>query len=77
MKLITLILILFICSCEKDSNDCWTCTEKWSGHINGSNTWEVCDVLQATKLNGKRVVKYTTLANNVKAVTTYITTCQQ
>lgn len=43
--------------------------------MNGSNTREVCDVLEASKLDGKRYVKYVTLENNVKGVTLYKTTC--
>ena len=79
LKIVSQIIILvFLLSCQKETeSDCWTCTEVWSGHINGSNTREVCDVLEATKLNGKRYVRYVTLENNVKAATLYTTTCQR
>ena len=77
LKIVSQIVILvFLFSCQKETEStCWTCTEVWSGYINGSNTKEVCDVLEATKLNGKRYVKYVTLENNTKGVTLYKTTC--
>ena len=76
LKIVSQIVVLvFLMSCKKDSDKCWTCTEVWSGHLNGSNRTQVCDILEATQLDGRRYVRYTTLANNVKAPTLYETTC--
>jgi hypothetical protein len=79
MRIIFICLLFLGCTKEiiiEPKEKCWTCTEVWSGHSKGSKSWEVCDVLEAAKLDGRRIVKYTHLANNVDAVTVYLTTCK-
>jgi hypothetical protein len=79
MKTLLFIIILFcFLNCEKETEKekCWTCTETWSGHYHGSKSWEVCNVLDATKLDGRRILKYTNVGN-ARAVTVYLTNCSK
>jgi len=74
-----LIFLLFFVACEKTENieleQCWICTEtvKTSGTIINITKTEVCDILEVTKLDGKRIIK---ISQNGK-VTSYITVCEE
>jgi hypothetical protein len=74
------LIFLFFLGCKKEEivkEQCWTCTETWSGYKRGSKSWEVCDVLEAAKLHGRRYLRYTDMGNNSKAVTVYLTNCEK
>jgi hypothetical protein len=75
MRLILLLAAFLFIGCEKQQ-DCFTCTQVWSGYYNGSKTWIVCDVLEAAELNGKKESKITTLGGGAISRTTYITKCK-
>lgn len=52
------IILVFLTSCEKEREPikvdvkCWTCTEAENNKI--VKTWQVCDVLDAARINGLR-----------------------
>jgi hypothetical protein len=55
-KLLFLLFILFLFSCEKYKEPCWICTEMANRTI--VRTWEVCDVLEASDRDGRRWITY-------------------
>ena len=73
-----LIVILFSCQKEKDEPEtCWICTTMQGLKV--SNTVTTCDVLEATKLDGKRVLTTTVNYDGpdpVSTVKVYLTTCK-
>jgi len=79
MRVILLILILCFIGCEKeDPIECWTCTETWirSSDNKGSRTFEVCDVLEAAELNGKKETKIEYHSGGTHTRINYLTTCK-
>ena len=80
MRIIIFSCLIFL-GCTKEviiepEQKCWTCTETWTGYFKGSKAWEVCNVLEAAKLDGRRIVKLTPVGNNVDGVTLYLTSCK-
>lgn len=73
--LITLILIFI--SCEKDSlpveEKCYICVEMANSKT--IKTWEVCDVLEAAKINDSRWITYV-WSGNVKQATVHTINCK-
>ena len=72
-KLLFIVLILLSCEKLKDTEQCWTCTEK--ANMNITRTWETCDVLEAAKENGKRWVTYV-WNGNIKTATVHTIECK-
>jgi hypothetical protein len=75
MRLIP-ILVLLLLGCEKTDPECFTCTQTWIGEYRGSKSWQVCDVLEAAELNGKRETKWNYHTGGTRTGTTYITKCK-
>lgn len=80
-KLLFLVLLTFLFSCEKtkeSTDQCWICTEKANNNI--VRTWEVCDVLEASHQDGRRWITYVVISpvpNYVTEVTVHTVNCEQ
>ena len=77
MKKLLFILTILFFSCEKEiieKETCWRCTEtiKKSGVTLNVIETRVCDVLEVTKLDGKRTIKITASGH----VITHFTECE-
>jgi hypothetical protein len=82
-KLLFLILLIFLFSCEKDEpqpikEKCWTCTEiaknQTSGVSNVIKSWKVCDILEASYQDGRRWMTYV-WNGNVSIATLHTVKC--
>lgn len=76
IRLAVVFCAMAFLSCEKQSSDCWVCTETRNGYNAGHNSWEECDPVRAADKNGKRWVTYTTI-NGVQAVTVHTVECKK
>jgi hypothetical protein len=78
-KLMFLILMIILLSCEKpeEKDKCWTCIEKANNTT--VRTWEVCDPVDAASQNGKRwitTIVVSPVPNYVTRVTVHTIDCK-
>jgi len=79
-KLFIFLTFLIFFSCEKqeiEKQQCWICTEtaKRAGKIISVTETEVCDIIEVTKLDGKRYSR-SHWSGSMQIITWYYTECE-